>query len=80
MDPLEAAQAVCRGDELLTLRDAAAAVGVSKKVVERWVQRDLLRAAMVDGVRVVLHSEVVHVEHTTRTGGRGRPRRDTWAC
>lgn len=63
---------------LLTVSEAAAVAGVSVATVRSWLHRypDRLRTdRTVTGMILIAEADLLEVEHSTRTTGRGRPRR-----
>lgn len=65
-----------RDGDLLTVRDAAALVGVAAATVNGWVDHGRVPVAVIDGRRWVLVRDVSEVEVLTRRARVGRPRRD----
>lgn len=62
---------------LLTVGEAAQAVGVAPATIRSWLTRypDRIRTARtVDGRTLIAEADLLDVEHATRTTRRGRPR------
>lgn len=62
-------------DELVTLKVAAARVGVPYRTAQSWARNAHLPVLRIDGKVHVLMSHAAHAERATRTSGMGRPRR-----
>ena len=61
---------------LLTVKEAARAVGVSERAVWRWIGRGLVRRHRLNGRIHVAERELLIAEHQTRREPKGRPRAD----
>lgn len=64
-----------RGDPLLvplTIDQAAARVGRSRRTIERWLRLGLVHPVVIDGVRMFVWREVVEAEYRQRMARRRR--------
>lgn len=59
---------------LLTVAEAARAVGVSPATIRKWVARHGLRLVHVEGRRLLVERDVLDCEAARRRDGRGRRR------